>query len=57
MSHGQDDPLLPFSVAEGLRDALIARGIPVDWVPFRGGHGIPSSVVDGLTAFLRRVLG
>jgi phospholipase/carboxylesterase len=56
MSHGQGDELLPFSIAEGLRDALIAHGVPVEWVPFRGGHGIPSQVVDGVGAFLRRVL-
>jgi phospholipase/carboxylesterase len=57
MSHGREDPLLPFSVAEGLRETLTAQGIPVEWVPFRGGHGIPQSVVDALNAFLRRTLG
>jgi phospholipase/carboxylesterase len=56
MSHGQGDELLPVAIAEGLRDALTASGIPVEWVAFRGGHGIPSNVVDGVSAFLRRVL-
>jgi phospholipase/carboxylesterase len=56
MSHGRDDELLPFSVAEGLRDKLTESGLPVEWVPFRGGHGIPSNVLDRASAFLRRVL-
>jgi len=56
MSHGQSDELLPFAVSEGLRDALNAHGLPVEWVPFRGGHAIPQGVVEGLGAFLRRVL-
>jgi phospholipase/carboxylesterase len=57
MSHGRADPLLPFSVAERLRDTLVAHGWQVEWVPFDGGHGIPPSVTDKLSAFLRRVLG
>jgi phospholipase/carboxylesterase len=56
MSHGQDDPLLPFSIAEGLRDVLVASGIPVEWVPFRGGHGIAPTVLARASAFLTRVL-
>jgi phospholipase/carboxylesterase len=56
MSHGQTDELLPFAVAEGLRDTLRAHGIPVEWIAFRGGHGIPPNVVDGVSAFLRTVL-
>jgi phospholipase/carboxylesterase len=57
MSHGEVDELLPFAIAEGLRDALAAHALPVEWVPFRGGHGIPPVVVDRAGAFLRRVLG
>jgi phospholipase/carboxylesterase len=56
MSHGNIDELLPFAISEGLRDTLNARGMPVEWVPFRGGHGIPQGVVEGLGGFLRRVL-
>ena len=57
MSHGRSDELLPFAVAEGLRNTLMAHGMTVEWVPFRGGHEIPFNVVDGVGAFLGRVLG
>ena len=56
MSHGQDDELLPFAIAEGLRDTLAAAGMPVEWVPFRGGHGIHPNVLTRLGPFLTRVL-
>jgi phospholipase/carboxylesterase len=56
MSHGSEDPILPFRVSETLRGTLAAAGLAVEWVPFRGAHGIPPSVVAGLSAFLTRVL-
>jgi phospholipase/carboxylesterase len=56
MSHGREDPLLPFSIAEELRDTLNGAGLPVEWVPFRGGHAIPPAVTMGMGAFLTRVL-
>jgi phospholipase/carboxylesterase len=56
MSHGQSDELLPFSVAEGLRDALLSHGVAVEWVAFRGGHGIAPEVIDRLGEFLQRAL-
>jgi len=51
-SHGHSDPLLPFALAETLRDDLRGAGLPVTWVDFPGGHQISPSVVDGLVAFL-----
>jgi phospholipase/carboxylesterase len=56
MSHGRIDDLLPFAIAEGLRETLIGRGLPVEWAAFQGGHGIPAGVVDAAGAFLTRVL-
>jgi phospholipase/carboxylesterase len=56
MSHGRADALLPFAISEGLRDTLVAAGLPVEWVAFQGGHGIPPGVVDTVGAFLSRVL-
>lgn len=56
-SHGNGDPLLPFFIAERLRDHLTAAGLAVEWVPFRGGHEIPEVVVVKVGSFLRDVLG
>jgi len=53
-SHGQEDPVLPFEIAEMLRDELIAAKLDVTWIPFRGGHGIPPQVIDGLGPFLQK---
>lgn len=56
-SHGVSDGLLPYSLSERLRDALVDAGLSVTWSPFRGGHEIPGSVVDALGPFLRAALG
>jgi phospholipase/carboxylesterase len=56
MSHGTDDPLLPFSAAERLRDAFLAAGARVTWVPFRGAHEIPHVVIAETSKFLNDVL-
>jgi phospholipase/carboxylesterase len=55
LSHGQHDPLLPFAVAERLRDAFIAAGLDVTWLPFEGGHGISLPVLDALGRYLDRL--
>jgi phospholipase/carboxylesterase len=55
-SHGNQDPLLPFPLAEQLRDLLSQAGLSVDWVGFRGGHEIPPVVVTRLGPFVRSVL-
>ena len=56
MSHGKNDELLPFAVTEKLRGLLEQSGWDITWVPFAGGHAIPQPVVDGIGAFLQRVL-
>jgi phospholipase/carboxylesterase len=48
-SHGRSDPVLSFEIAEQLRSALQAAGMPVDFQPFSGGHGIPNGVVEALS--------
>jgi phospholipase/carboxylesterase len=56
-SHGRRDGLLPFSVAEILRDRLTAAGAAVDWVPFGGAHEIPPVVLDHASQLLRTIAG
>jgi phospholipase/carboxylesterase len=45
LSHGRADMLLPFAIAEVLRDRLTEAGAKVEWVPFGGGHEIPRAVL------------
>jgi len=54
-SHGRADPVLPFELAERLRTEFVAAGMPVEFVAFNGGHGIPSGVLDALTRSIRRL--
>lgn len=55
-SHGTDDPILAFSMAQQLRDHIQTAGLPVSWVEFQGGHEIPIQVLNGLGTFLQSVL-
>lgn len=55
-SHGRQDPILPFPVAEQLQRQFVARGWPVRWVPFDGGHGIGGEALRGARTFLGDVL-
>jgi phospholipase/carboxylesterase len=45
-SHGRADSLLPFMVAEILRDDLTAAGAKVQFIPFNAGHEIPPPVLS-----------
>jgi phospholipase/carboxylesterase len=49
-SHGEEDPLLPFFLAERLRDRLVEAGLEVTFV---GPHTIPDATMDKLGAWLR----
>ena len=55
-SHGTQDPILPYVMAERLRDELVKAGLSVEWQSFRGGHEIPQSVIKRLGEFLVQVL-
>ena len=54
-SHGRADPVLPFALAERLRDELLAAGLVVDFTPFNGGHGIAGPALDGLARLIARI--
>lgn len=51
-SHGTQDPLLPFSIAERLRDEMKRAGMQVTFTQFRGAHEIPGQVIDGVGKLL-----
>lgn len=51
-SHGVTDPILPFAVAERLRDELTTAGLSVEFHRFPGGHAIPPGVMDELGRWL-----
>lgn len=51
-SHGTHDPLLPFPLAERLRDHMTEAGLMVNWIAFRGQHEIPPNVLAGASAFI-----
>lgn len=55
-SHGTQDEVLPYSMAEQLRDELTASGLSMEWQSFRGGHEIPECVVDRLGRFVTKVV-
>ena len=57
LSHGTQDQILPYVMAERLRDELMRAGLDVEWHRFQGGHEIPPPVLAGLNGFLTRVLG
>jgi len=55
-SHGTQDQILPYVMAERLRDELTQAGLAVEWHNFRGGHEIPELVLRRLSAFLTNIL-
>ena len=52
-SHGRQDPLLPFTIADALRERLVAAGAKHEWHPFSGGHEIPPPVLQAVSAFVQ----
>lgn len=55
-SHGKSDPVLPFLIAERLRDELTKAGAKVEWHTFSGGHAIPDGTMKALVLFLEKHL-
>lgn len=52
VAHGRADQELPFHAGENLRDAALAGGANVTWLPFDGPHEIPLVVWRALKRFL-----
>jgi len=56
LSHGVQDQILPYVMAERLRDELIHAGLNVQWHGFHGGHEIPEPVLARLSGFISKVV-
>lgn len=54
IAHGRDDGVLPFAIAERFAGKLKAAGLNVTWLPFAGGHSVPSEVIVALNGFLAK---
>jgi len=54
-SHSPDDQILPFELAQRLRKCWEEAGTEVDFVEFRGGHGIAPVVLERLSRFLNQL--
>ncbi|MCY1031760.1 phospholipase [Corallococcus sp. BB11-1] len=50
--HGRQDAVLPFQEGERLRDMLTQAGMPVEFLPFDGGHTLTTGELEQLAAFL-----
>ena len=51
-SHGDSDPVLPFSLAKRLHETLVLSQWNAEFVPFSGGHGIGAEALLALRNFL-----
>ena len=56
-AHGIKDQVLPFELAKLLVELWRASDVPIEFVPFQGGHEIPPEVLQGLKQFLQRQVG
>ena len=52
LTHGRQDPVVPFASGAAARELLEAHGFPVTWRPFEGGHQIPGPLLGDLERFL-----
>ena len=55
ISHGRQDPILPFVGAEWLRDMLGAAGIKSEFLAFDGPHTIPMQAVERMAGILAEI--
>jgi phospholipase/carboxylesterase len=52
LSHGRQDPIVPFPSGARARELLEQHGYAVTWRPFDGGHEIPPSLLPEVERFL-----
>ena len=60
LSHGRQDPVVPYAASEALEQALAQGGeatsAAVSLLPFNGGHGIDPELLPAVGAFVQRCL-
>jgi phospholipase/carboxylesterase len=52
LSHGRQDPVVPFASGTQAKDLLDKHGFAVTWRPFDGGHQIPAPLLADVERFL-----
>ena len=52
LTHGEQDPVVPFGASEALRDQLEAAGHGVELLGFSGGHTIDEHLFPAIRAFI-----
>jgi phospholipase/carboxylesterase len=52
LSHGRQDPVVPFASGARAKELLEKHGFAVTWRPFDGGHEIPQQVLAEVERFL-----
>jgi phospholipase/carboxylesterase len=52
LSHGRQDPVVPFASGTRAKELLEAHGFPVTWRPFDGRHEIPAPLLAEVERFL-----
>ena len=54
LTHGREDPVVPYAAGEALEERLKETGGEVRLLPFAGGHGIDPALFPAMAAFLAR---
>jgi len=57
LSHGRQDPVVPYQASEALRDQLQGAGAAVELLAFEGGHAIDPDLFPAMRRFLGRCWG
>ena len=56
LSHGREDPVVPFAASQAVLERLQAGGNRAELLAFAGGHSIDQTVLPAIGAFVRQQL-
>ena len=56
LSHGREDPVVPFAASEEVQRRIQEAGTAAELLAFEGGHTIEASVLPQISAFVRQQL-